>query len=106
MGGQNAGATNPGGNAKQRRAQKRAEKQEKKLRKALKRIGELRRMDYMSLTTDQRVKIHGEHEVLEKLGRLGVKDVEALRRKLQPGCVVRVRTSMPTSTPSATETHG
>jgi len=62
-----------------------AEKQEKKLRKALKRIGELRRMDYMTLTTDQRVKIHGEADVLEKLGRLGVKDVEALRRKLQPG---------------------
>ena len=70
-----------------------AEKQEKKLRKALKRIGELRRMDYMTLTTDQRVKIHGEHEVLEKLGRLGVKDVEALRRKLQPG----LETPMPRS---------
>ncbi len=52
---------------------------------ALKRIGELRRMDYMSLTTDQRVKIHGEHVVLEKLRRLGVANVEALRRKLPRG---------------------
>merc|ERR1719182_1381535 len=47
----------------------------------------------MTLTTDQRVKIHGEHDVLEKLGRLGVKDVEALRRKLQPG----LETPMPRS---------
>ena len=65
-------------------------------------------MDYMTLTTDQRVKIHGEHEVLEKLGRLGVKDVEALRRKLQPGRVVRVRKLQCADVHAidATETHG
>ena len=64
--------------------------------------------DYMTLTTDQRVKIHGEHEVLEKLGRLGVKDVEALRRKLQPGRVVRVRKLQCADVHAidATETHG
>lgn len=70
-----------------------AEKQSKKLRKALKRIGELRRMDYLTLTTDQRVKISGEADVLEKLKGLGVADVEALRRKLQPG----LETPMPRS---------
>ena len=66
-----------------------AEKQEKKLRKAgsVKRIGtaQTRGLSLTQLTTEQRVKVHGEADVvLEKLGRLGVKDVEALRRKLQP----------------------
>ena len=65
-------------------------------------------MDYMTLTTDQRVKVHGEHEVIEKLRRLGVKDVEALRRKLQPGCVVGVRRLRCANVHAidATETHG
>ena len=31
------------------------------------------------------MKVHGEADVLDKLRRLGVADVEALRRKLQPG---------------------
>ena len=74
-----AAASPPAANARSDK-----EKLEKKLRKALKRIGQLRREDYMSLTTDQRVKIHGEPDVLAKLGSLGV-DAEAVRQKLQPG---------------------
>ena len=46
-----------------------AEKQEKKLRKSSS-ASAAPEMDYMTLTTDQRVKIHGEHVVLEKLGGL------------------------------------
>ena len=60
------------------------EKRVVKLKKALKRIGQLRREDYAQLKTDQRVKIHGEADVLDELTALGV-DAEALRAKLQPG---------------------
>ena len=64
------------------------DKRVRKLKKALKRIGELRLMNYVSLTTDQRKKIHGEWEVLEELGALlpQGEDVELLRLQLQPRC--------------------
>ena len=55
-----------------------------KLKKALKRIGQLRLEDYATLKTEQRVKIHGEADVLDELRTLGV-DADALRLKLQPG---------------------
>ena len=62
-----------------------AEKRVRKLKKALKRIGSLRREDYLTLKTAQRVKIHGEADVLEELRSLGVIDVEDVRAALQPG---------------------
>ena len=61
----------------------------RKLKKNLKRIGELRHKDYLTLTTDQRVKIHGEHRVLAELASLLLlndpDEQEALRMTLQPG---------------------
>ena len=37
-----------------------AEKKARKVKKALKRIGQLRKMDYLTLTNDQRTKVHSE----------------------------------------------
>ena len=69
-------------------AEDKGEKRVRKLKKALKRIGELRHQDYLDLTTDQRIKVHGEHLVLEELASLLDLDddsSEALRMTLQPG---------------------
>ena len=67
----------------------RSDKRVRKLKKALKRIGELRHQDYLSLTTDQRVKVHGEHAVMDELAALlqleNADEREALRVTLQPG---------------------
>ena len=52
----------------------------------LKRIGELRKRDYLTLKTDQRVKVHSEPDVLVELAPFvgSPAAVEALRSKLQP----------------------
>lgn len=65
-----------------------AEKRVRKLKKSLKRIGELRTMNYIKLTTEQRQKVHGEAKVLTELQTLvgPSQDVELIRVKLQPGC--------------------
>ena len=53
----------------------------------LKRIAELRSRDYLTLKTDQRVKLHSEASVLLEMEEyLGSPEaVEELRAKLQPG---------------------
>lgn len=63
-------------------------KRTRKLKKALKRIAELRRLDYLTLTTDQRVKVHSEPEIcgeLEELMGQTPDQIEVLRFKLQDG---------------------
>ena len=86
-----------------------AEKQEKKLLQALKRIGQLRKMDYISLTTEQaREDSRGGGRSRAASGGLASKTIEALRRKLQPGRAVRVRRLRCANVHAidATETHG
>ena len=67
----------------------------RKLKKAIKRIGQLRLQDYLTLTTAQRVKIHGEDKVLAELATLIDGDVEALRRELQGPKLPKFQTIRP-----------
>mmetsp|Transcript_52001 Transcript_52001/g.96754 ORF Transcript_52001/g.96754 Transcript_52001/m.96754 type:complete len:190 (+) Transcript_52001:23-592(+) len=60
----------------------------KRLKKDLKRIGELRKLDYLTLKTDQRVKVHSEPDVLVELRSLMDLDedeLEIMRCLSQPG---------------------
>ena len=62
------------------------EKRVRKLKKDLKRIGELRLRNYLTLKTEQRVKVHSEPDVLAELETLlGDTDLEVVRSALQPG---------------------